>query len=453
MGGGQIRARAEGRLSIAVIGSGIAGLSAAWLLAPHHDVTLFESDQRLGGHSHTVDAAGTPVDTGFIVYNDFTYPNLSALFDYLAVDTQVAPMSFAVSLDAGALEYSGSGVRGLLAQPANALRPRFWRMIQDLLRFYRSAPRDCTAMAGVEEDISLGDYLDKHGYSRAFRDDHLLPMAAAIWSTPAAEVGRYPAAAFMRFCQTHGLLLLRDRPLWRTVTGGSRQYVQRLAAVIPEKIPGTPVRALRRLGNMVEVVYGGHNTRRFDHVIIATHADQALALLDDASTAERQLLGAFRYSRNEAVLHGDATLMPHRRRVWSSWNYLSRTEQGERKLSVTYWMNRLQQLPESRPLFVTLNPLHEPREAGVVRRDVYEHPLFDVAAIAAQKQLWSLQGRRNTWFCGAYFGAGFHEDGLQAGLAVAEELGGVRRPWVVAQESGRISLPARPMMRAPMGVA
>jgi len=453
MGDGQIGARTEGRLNIAVIGSGIAGLSAAWLLARHHDVTLFESDQRLGGHSHTVDAAGMPVDTGFIVYNEFTYPNLSALFNYLDVDTQGAPMSFAVSLDAGALEYCGSGIRGLLAQPANALRPRFWRMMLDLLRFYRSAPGDCAAMAEAGEDLSLGNYLDRQGYSSAFRDDHLLPMAAAIWSTPAAEVGRYPAAAFVRFCQTHGLLQLRDRPFWRTVAGGSRQYVQRLAAAIPKKIMGTPIRAVRRLGDTVEVLDGGRTVRRFDHVVIATHADQALALLGDASAEERRLLGAFRYNRNEAVLHGDARLMPRRRRVWSSWNYLSRTQLGERKLSVTYWMNRLQQLPESRALFVTLNPFHEPHEASVIRRDVYEHPLFDAAAMSAQRQLWSLQGLRNTWFCGAYFGAGFHEDGLQAGLAVAEELGGVRRPWVVAQESGRISLPVRPSIRTPTRVA
>ncbi|MCO5082528.1 MAG: NAD(P)/FAD-dependent oxidoreductase [Rhizobiaceae bacterium] len=424
-------------LDIAVVGSGISGLSAAWLLSAVHRVTVFEAAGRIGGHSNTVDVAGTPVDTGFIVYNEATYPNLTALFKHLDVPTKPSDMSFAVSLDGGRLEYSGTGIGGLLAQPANLVRPRFWRMLGELLRFYREAPGDI----GAAGHMSLDDYLDSRGYRAAFREDHLYPMAAAIWSTPAADVGRYPAASFIRFCDNHGLLKLGDRPVWRTVDGGSREYVKRLTARFAHRIlSGCGAKSVRRTGGYVEIADMRGTIRRFDHVVIATHADQALRMLSDADSEERQLLGSFRYSANEAVLHSDAALMPARRRAWSSWNYLTETAGENRKLSITYWMNRLQSLPADAPLFVTLNPLRQPREVLVKRRETYEHPLFDVAAMAAQKRLWSLQGGRNAWFCGAYFGAGFHEDGLQSGLAVAEALGGVRRPWKVVDESGRIQV-------------
>lgn len=424
-------------LRIAVIGSGISGLSAAWLLSRRHEVTLFEAAGRLGGHSNTVEAEGVAVDTGFIVYNEKTYPNLTALFAHLGVPTGETDMSFAVSLDGGRLEYSGTGLRGLFAQPGNLVSPRFHAMLRDLLRFYRAAPRDLPAM-GLE---SLDHYLDANGYGPAFRHDHLYPMAAAIWSTPAAEIGRYPAAAFVRFCENHGLLRLLDRPLWRTVVGGSWVYVARLRADMRARVvTDRPIRRVRRVPGGVVLGDAGGRERRFDHVVIATHADQALALLERPGAAEVRLLGAIGYSRNQAVLHGDPRLMPRRRAAWAAWNYLA-DRRADGRLCVTYWMNRLQPLPTARPFFVTLNPVEEPDPATVAHRVAYEHPLFDARAMAAQERLWSLQGDGGVWFCGAYFGAGFHEDGLQAGLAVAEALGGVRRPWSVADESGRIALP------------
>jgi predicted NAD/FAD-binding protein len=431
-------------LDIAVVGSGIAGMSAAWLLSQRHRVTLFEADGRIGGHSNTRIVAGTPVDTGFIVYNQGTYPNLTALFDHLGVPTQPTEMSFAVSLDRGRLEYSGN-LSGLFAQRRNLLKPRFWSMLRDLVRFYRNAPRDLPEMG----DKGLGDYLDGLGCGAAFRDDHLYPMAAAIWSTPVDDIPHHPAAAFVRFCENHGLLKLRGRPIWRTVTGGSRAYVERLTTPYADRIRnGCRVRAVRRFPDHVEIDSAA-GTERFDHVVIAAHADQALAMLAEPSGDEARLLGAFGYRRNEAVLHSDPALMPRRRRVWSSWNYASEGKDAARRLSVTYWMNRLQSLPEDRPLFLTLNPVREPDPALVHAREVYHHPVFDAAAGAAQRALWSLQGIRRTWFCGAHFGAGFHEDGLQSGLAVAEQLGGVRRPWDVPEESGRIHIGPVPRLLEP----
>ena len=433
---------------IAVIGSGIAGLSAAWLLAKAHRVTLFEAEARLGGHSHTVEVArpGGPVavDTGFIVYNEAAYPNLTALFAHLDVPTKISQMSFSVSLDGGALEYAGTDLRGLFAQRSNLVNARFWSMLRELLRFYREAPRDAPTI-GL---LPLDDYLDRRGYGRAFREDHLYPMAAAIWSAPAATIGRYPTQAFVRFCSNHGLLTLSQRPLWRTIEGGSREYVRRMARAIGAGVRlGSGATAVLRDGEGVQVATDdGQAPQRFDEVVIATHADQALRLLPDAGVDESRLLGAFAYSRNRAVLHSDPRLMPKRAAVWSSWNYLADRRRSD-ALCVSYWMNRLQGIDAAIPLFLTLNPMQEPRPEHLIRVEHYQHPIFDAAAIRAQDELWSLQGQRRTWFCGAYFGSGFHEDGLQAGLAVAEAIGGVRRPWTVANESGRIRL------HAPMALA
>jgi predicted NAD/FAD-binding protein len=440
----------DGRpLRIAVVGAGISGLSCAWLLSGRHDVQVFEADGRIGGHSHTVDApdrgATVPVDTGFIVYNEPAYPNLSALFRHLAVPTRASDMSFAVSLDGGALEYAGTDLNGLFAQRSNLLRPRFWSMLRELLRFYREAPQDAQASG----DLTLDDYLDARGYGRAFRDDHLYPMGAAIWSSTAADIGRYPVAAFVRFCENHGLLRVSGRPVWRTVDGGSREYVRRLTQSFADRIHrDEPVIAVAREQDGVRLrTRRGAWTAPFDQVVLATHADQSLRMLLAPSAAERRLLGAFPYTRNLAVLHRDPALMPRRRAVWSSWNYLASRhgETGQAAPTVTYWMNRLQphlpQGPGAEALFVTLNPAVPPHPDHLLRTEVYEHPRFDAAGIAAQRELWSLQGRQRTWFCGAWFGSGFHEDGLQAGLAVAEALGGARRPWSVPDESGRIHLP------------
>lgn len=430
------------RLRIAVVGSGISALSCAWLLSRRHEVVLYEREDRLGGHSHTVDVQGdggghVSVDMGFIVFNEATYPNLIALFDHLGVQSRPTDMSFAVSLDQGRFEYAAPA---LFAQRRNAFRPRFWTMLREVLRFYRDAPAQIAALNG--SDLTLGDYLKREGFSEAFRDDHLLPMAAAIWSSPAHTLMDYPAESFLRFCHNHGLLKLVGRPVWRTVSGGSRVYVAAMARALGDGVRlGRQASHVRRLAQGVEVrdVHGG--VASFDHVVIGTHADQALALLDEPTEDERALLGAFRYSRNLTVLHSDASLMPRRRRAWAAWNYIG-VDGG---LCVSYWMNQLQGLP-GRDLFVTLNPPRPPRPDTLLRTEVFEHPVFDPAAVQAQKSLWRLQGHGGVWFCGAHFGAGFHEDGLQSGLAVAEQLGGVRRPWTVPNESGRIHLaPALPV--------
>lgn len=417
--------------NIAVIGSGISGLAAAWLLNQNHRVTLFEQEARPGGHTNTVTVDGVPVDTGFIVYNQANYPNLTALFDHLGVATQPSDMSFAASLAGGELEYSGTGLGGLFAQKRNLVRPRFWRMLKDVTRFYRQAP---ALLQSGDAGLSLGDWLAREGYSEPFVEDHLLPMAAAIWSCPTAAMRAHSAQAFVRFFHNHGLLRLRGRPQWRTVTGGARTYVGRLTEGLDLRLDAG-VTAVRRSAHGVAVTTGDGQIHGFDQVVVATHADQALALLADPDIEERHMLGAFRYQDNEAVLHTDPALMPRHRGVWSSWNYIAG---GHDALCVTYWMNRLQGLPVDRDLFVTLNPHVAPDPARVLRRFSYAHPVFDGEALAAQRRLWRIQGRRRTWFCGAYFGAGFHEDGLQAGLWVAERLGGVRRPWTVAEPDGRI---------------
>lgn len=429
-----------------MIGAGVSGLSCAWALSRNHDVVLYEAERRLGGHANTRDVKWgertIAVDTGFIVYNEPTYPNLTALFSHIQVETAPTEMSFSVSLDNGALEYAGKGLRGLFAQPSNLFKARFWSMMRDLVRFYREAPRNLSQIG----DISLDDFLARGRYGEAFVNDHLYPMAAAIWSTPAAEVGAFPAAAFINFCENHGLLKLTGRPVWRTVRGGSRAYVRRLAAAIPEIRAGAAVRQVVRLPDGVEV-RDARGADRFDQVVIAAPAGAALAMLAQPGEAERRLLGAFRYASSAACLHSDPTLMPRRKAAWAAWNYLAQRG-GDPSLSVTYWMNRLQPLGDAPQLFVTLNPPRPPREDLIHARETYLHPQFDLAAIAAQKELWSLQGADRVWYCGAYFGSGFHEDGLQAGLAVAEQLGGERRPWRVEGQSGRIFVkPAPPPER------
>lgn len=429
-------------LEIAVVGSGISGLSAAWLLSKSHNVTLYEADDRLGGHSNTVDVVGftdpVPVDTGFIVYNEQTYPNLVALFAHLGVETIESDMSFALSAGDGRFEYAGTNLDGLFAQRRNLLRPRFWRMVADIRRFYRDAPRILTE--DPEGRVSLGGYLAREGYSRPFIEDHLLPMGAAIWSTPTADMLDFPATAFVRFFANHALLTLGQRPRWRTVRGGSRSYVERIARDLGTAIRlAEPVTAVTRDAQGVAVETADSRIH-YDQVVLACHADSALRLLRNPTADEDRLLGAFRYQDNKAVLHLDETLMPRARRAWSSWNVLTTSGRDRSPVAITYWMNRLQDLGDLPPVFVSLNPARDPATALTFFETTYSHPIFDHAAIAAQRDLWQLQGADRLWFCGSYFGSGFHEDGLQSGLAVAEALGGRKRPWTVEGESSRIVL-------------
>ncbi len=413
---------------IAVIGAGAAGLTAAWLLSQRYDVTLFEANKRLGGHAHTVHVpwrgGSVPVDVGFIVYNEVTYPNLVAFFTALGVATEPSDMSFSVSLDGGRLEYAGQDrIAPLFAQRRNLVRPTFLRMLADMVRFYRTANAEDPAQFA---DCTLGEYLDRGRYGRAFREEHILPMAAAIWSGSIATMGDFPAATFLRFYQNHGLLRFTDRPQWRTVTGGSHEYVRRVADALGADAirAATPVQSVHRLGAAVQLLLKDGPTEEFDGVVIATHAPQALALLADASADERSTLGAFRTKPNHAVLHSDPALMPKRGAAWSSWNYLGEKDAaGERATSVTYWMNRLQNLDPALPLFLTLNPVVQPHANLVHARFEYAHPQFDGIASAAQSRLPELQGTRHTWFCGAWQRYGFHEDAVMSAVSVAASLG------------------------------
>ncbi|WP_373081748.1 NAD(P)/FAD-dependent oxidoreductase, partial [Zhongshania sp.] len=335
-------------LKIAVIGSGISGLSSAWLLSKQHQVTLFEQDSRLGGHTNTVDiqtSAGTiAVDTGFIVFNERSYPNLVALFKHLGVGYSGTDMSFGVSLDQGRLEYSGSNsVATMFAQKRNIVRPRFWGMIRDLLRFYKQS---ATWLDTLPADLSLGELLQQEKFGPGFCEDHLLPMSAAIWSTPIEKMLAYPAKTFLRFCDNHGLLQVNERPQWQTVNGGSRQYIKKMSADFADGIKlNCGIDKVKRFSDHVVLVDNQGASHRFDHVVMAGHADQSLAMLDVPSTAEQRLLSAFTYEQNEAVLHRDERLMPKRHAVWSSWNYLADTSRRNNKVSVSYWMNLLQHLP------------------------------------------------------------------------------------------------------------
>lgn len=437
---------------IAVIGSGVSGLSAAWLLSKKHEITLFEKCSKAGGHANTriisTSNGNVPVDSGFIVYNEQNYPNLAALFLLLGVPTTVTEMSFAFSRDEGRYEYNGSGLKGLFGQKTNMIRSSHWRMIQDIQRFFSESG---TRILGYDENIELGAFLKLEGFSEAFLDNHILPMAGAIWSSPADQMKVFPAKSFLDFYANHGLLQANNRPKWRSIAGGSEQYLNRLIAdsnfYLKLDCPVSSVQ--RRVGNVTIQTQDGQ-AHHFDEVVFACHADAALKMLTEPSQMEERLLGNFSYSSNQVVMHRDKTLMPKRRRLWASWNYLTNSEQfaTAKPSSVTYWMNSLQQLDTKEDIFVSVNPGRKIDQSKMLFRTEYRHPVFDVNAMKAQKMLWQLQGTNRSWFCGSYFGYGFHEDGLQSGLAVAEQVGGLKRPWNVSNESARIHLCDQSMLDA-----
>ena len=410
------------RKRIAVIGSGISGLASAYFLGRAHDVVLFEAGSYLGGHANTVDITlgGQPcaVDTGFLVYNERTYPNLVALFRELKVDTIGSDMSFAVSADNGALEWAGTSLDTVFAQRRRLLSPAFLGMLSNILHFNRHAAQ---FLAQAEaRGMTLGELLSQQGYGALFRDAYLLPMAAAIWSSSPRDILGFPAATFLRFCLNHALLQISDRPQWRTVRGGSRNYVKALASGLRDCRLNTPVhRVLRQDGRLT--VTSARGDERFDAVVFATHAPNTLDLLADADLEESAILGAVRYQPNTAWLHTDTRLMPRLRKVWSAWNYLAQPQaDGSQPVCVSYWLNQLQDLPTDIPVMVTLNP-HTPPDAGqVLARFEYEHPIMDLAAIGAQNALSQIQGKDGLWYAGAWTGYGFHEDGLKSALRIAK---------------------------------
>ncbi len=424
----------EGTLmrSVAVIGSGIAGLAAARALSAHARVTLYESEHWFGGHAHTVDVTlegiTHGVDTGFLVFNERTYPRLIGLFSELGIDTAPSDMSFSVQSPATGWEWCGSDLNGVFAQRRNALSPRFWSMLVDIVRFNRMTSAIARRGEDAAMDEPIGDFLDRHRFGRPFRDGYFLPMIGCIWSCPTDQMLRFPIGTMVRFCHNHGLIQLTGRPQWHTVRGGSRNYVQRIVERIADARPDTPVRALRRLpagsGAAGVVVHTDAGQERFDDVVLATHTDQALALLVDATPAERRVLGAIRYQPNRVVLHRDASVLPRRRRAWAAWNYERALERSREEAAVClhYLINRLQPLPWSTPVVVSMNPLRPIRDEAVLGEWIYAHPVFDRAAVRAQGELASIQGHGHVWFCGAWARYGFHEDGLTSGLAAAQAL-------------------------------
>jgi len=417
---------------IAIIGSGIAGLGTAWLLRKSADITVFEARHEPGGHVRTVMHGKQPVDTGFIVLNDRNYPYFNGFLKELGVAHQDSDMSFGVTIGNGAIEWAGDSFAKLFAQKSLALDIRHWRMLADIVRFNRQAKT--LIETGNCPDESLGVFLDRYRYSEAFAARYLMPMAAAIWSTPTSGMRAFPLAAFLRFFDNHGLLDITNRPQWATVVGGSHAYVKKVAAILGDRLRcNTPVEHVARSEDGVTLTVGGKR-QVFDQVVFACHADTTRAILSDMDDEERALLSAFDFQPNRAILHSDTALMPQRRAVWSSWNYQAdRAVLSDQRVAVTYWMNRLQNIPGAdeggTDYFVSLNPMTEPAADKIIVEIDYDHPVFDGDAIAAQAHLPEIQGRRGAWYAGAWCGFGFHEDGLAAATGVAEGLG-VKAPWL-----------------------
>ena len=418
-------------IKVAIVGSGISGLACAYRLAQSgHSVTLFEANDYFGGHTHTVDVTldgiTHGVDTGFLVFNHKTYPNLVKLFDELDVRTVATDMSFSVKLplEDRTLEWSGSSLNTVFAQRRNLFDKRFIRMLKDILRFNEQATALVEQPGNAHTELSLGDYLFRNDYSAEFRDWYLLPMAGCIWSCPVAQMLDFPLSTFVRFCHNHGLLQIIGRPKWHTVKGGARQYVEKMLRAIPDPRLADPVRTVSRTnagGTMKIRIESSRGSELFDHVVLAGHSDQSLRLLKDISPVEEKLLGAIKYQPNRAVLHTDASCLPQNKSTWSAWNYQSRGG-SEPQVCVHYLINKLQPLPFKNPVIVSLNPIDEPDPSSLIASYDYAHPVFDRAAIAAQQDLHLIQGKYKTWFAGAWTGYGFHEDGLKSGLAVAEAI-------------------------------
>lgn len=420
---------------IAVIGTGIAGMASAWLLGQRYQTLLIDKNNYIGGHTNTISVADektgalTAVDTGFIVYNEPNYPHLVGLFDTLDVATRPTDMTFSASIANSGLEYAGNNLDTLFAQRKNLLSPRFLKLVYDILKFNRHA-KALIANDQAESTLTLGDFLSELRIGKAMQNDYLLPMAAAIWSCPPQKMQSFPAKSFAQFFDNHGLLNVKDRPQWRTVVGGSRCYVDKLlASSSGETIVNNGVSKIDRQGDGVIITLEDGQQHKVDQVVIATHADEALSLLDNASEQEQNLLSSFRYQQNDTYLHTDSTLMPKHPKVWSCWNYLA-NQSGEvlPSVSVSYWMNALQGLDASQDYFVSLNPIANIDANKIIRRIQYMHPVFDNEAMAAQKQLHQLQGQNRTWFAGSYFGFGFHEDALRSAVSIAKQLN-VPIPW------------------------
>ncbi|MEQ1517026.1 MAG: FAD-dependent oxidoreductase [Usitatibacteraceae bacterium] len=438
---------------IAVIGSGIAGLSCAWLLARHaggaNRATLFEQHDTLGGHTNTVDITvdgiDYPVDTGFLVFNDWTYPNLISMFKHLHVEVAPSNMSFGIKLldtnARGQLEWCGSdNISTVFAQPSNLFKPAFWGMLKDMLRFNREA----TALADSKHVLhgTLGEYLNAHDYGHAFRDWYLKPMAACIWSTPSQKIDEFPLATFIHFCRNHGLISVNDRPQWRTVKGGARNYVGKLALDLPDIRRNAKLFSVTRVGADGSDAEGvaitsPNGTEHFDHVVFACHTDEALALLGDDDGSVRDVLVRIPFQANTAILHTDLNLLPDRRRAWAAWNYMawhpdtpqSRiSSHANTPVSLSYLLNRLQPLPFTSPVIVTMNPLVPVNPTKILKTIRYDHPVFLADSADAKRALRGIQGKRRTWFAGAWTRYGFHEDGLMSGIAVAKALG-AKVPW------------------------
>lgn len=422
-------------MKIAIVGSGISGLSAAHRLQPHAHVTLFEAGTYFGGHTHTVDITLPTsrgeltwgVDTGFLVFNERTYPHLIALLAELKVVTAPSDMSFSVHVPGARrhhpLEWSGSSLATVFAQKRNLVSPRFWGMLSDLLRFNRL----CTQMAMEERDSDMSErlqsFLDRHDFGQAFRDWYFLPMLGCIWSCPTDQMLQFPVATMIRFCHNHGLLQVNDRPQWHTVVGGARHYVDKIIAGLTDTRLNTPIRRIDRDAAGVTLCTD-RGSERFDQVVLATHSDQSLALLTQPTTAESEVLSAIRYQPNRAVLHTDTSVLPQRQTAWAAWNYerAAHARQESSGVCLHYLLNKLQPMPFDQPVVESLNPIRPIDAARVLAEFDYSHPVFDLAAIQAQQRVASLQGQQHTWFCGAWTGYGFHEDGLKSGLSVAHEL-------------------------------